>query len=135
MNWLWKLFGSPPPPPAAGADHLVYVRIPAPIDPEARGATYEDPLDAELRLAGLGCVSGGGTGLSDLDASGHREIEYCGVDIDTQNVGATRDLLRHHLPLLGCPAGTAIEYDHAGSYLRDIFDGNDWRLGQVAPPE
>ena len=52
------------PSPRADAE-FVYVLIPAPLSPFERGERFEDPLDIELRRAGIGEVSGGGTQLGE----------------------------------------------------------------------
>ena len=62
----------------AVSPELIFVRLPEPLEPNERGDRYEDPLNAELQLAGLGEVSGGGTQLSELRADGSRTIEWCG---------------------------------------------------------
>jgi hypothetical protein len=111
---------------------LVYVLIPGSVQPVDRGAQYEDALEAELQLAELGCVSGGGSLLSDEKPDGSRDIMHCGIDIDAIDVEGVRALLRTHLPELGCPTGTQIHYDGDGelSYF-DAFDGNSWSLAQL----
>jgi hypothetical protein len=108
---------------------LVYILIPGSVQPIDRGAQFEDALEAELQLAELGCVSGGGSLLSDEDADGNRDIIHCGIDIDAIDVDKVRALLRVHLPDLGCPPGTQVHYDGQGgaSYL-DAFDGESWSL-------
>jgi hypothetical protein len=85
-------------------------------------------IDAELRLAGLGCSEGGGTMLSVEDEDGESEILFCVCDVDATDVDGARALLRLHLPELGCPEGTLIQY---GENLEDRYDVNDWELAQL----
>jgi hypothetical protein len=83
-----------------------------------------------LGIAGVGYVSGGGTLLGAEKEDGSRDIEYCGIDVDAYDVAAARELLRLHLPELGCPAGTQLLYhDEADEPLQDEYDGVEWRLG------
>lgn len=107
--------------------------LPAQLEPDEREAQFAAPLDAELRLAAIGYVSGGGTLQSAPDENGDGETIYCGIDVDTVDVDAARDLLRRHLPELGCPAGTALMYDHAGAALQDGYDGERWHLARPQP--
>jgi hypothetical protein len=110
---------------------LIYILLPEPLQPVDRGARYEDPLEAELGLAGLGYVSGGGSSLGREKPDGSRDIEYCGIDVDAYDVDAVRGLLRLHLPELGCPAGTQLHYrDKADEPLQDEYDGAEWNLGR-----
>lgn len=131
MSWLKKIFDAPPSAAASDFAHFVFVKIPEPIEPDERHERYENALDAELRLAGLGEVSGGGTALSAEDADGSRQVEYIGVDVDTNDVAAARTLLRHNLPELGCPAETEIQYRDGETDLADIFDGENWTLAVI----
>ena len=105
---------------------FVYVMLPLQIEPDERQARFGDQLDAELRLAGIGYVSGGGQLLSAPDDAGEREVLFCGIDIDTIDIESTRELLRLHLPELGCPAGTCIQF---GDW-QDRFDGATWGLSE-----
>ena len=110
---------------------LIYVLLPEALQPLDRGARYEDALEAELHIAELGFVSGGGSSLGEERADGSREIEYCGIDVDTFDVDAARELLRSHLPALGCLSGTQLQYrDDADVPLQDEFVGAQWQLGQ-----
>ena len=108
---------------------LIFVVLPEALDPEERGLRYEDPIDTELQLHGLGEVSGGGTQLGEEKADGSRDIEYCGVDVDTTDVTAAREFLRTYLPTLGCPPGCRLEFRENGLNLRDEYDGTEWSIG------
>ncbi len=110
---------------------LIYILLPEPLQPLDRAARYEDPLEAELGLAGFGYVSGGGSLLSEEKPDGSRDIIFCGVDVDAYDVDAARELLRRHLPELGCPVGTQLQFgDETDEPLQDEYDGVEWRLGQ-----
>ncbi|HEY5710849.1 MAG TPA: hypothetical protein VIT38_03045 [Allosphingosinicella sp.] len=110
---------------------LIYILLPEPLQPLDRGARYEDPLEAELGVAGLGFVSGGGSSLGDEKPDGSRDIAFCGIDVDAYDLAAARALLREHLPELGCITGTQLHYrDEADQPLQDEYDGAEWRLGQ-----
>ena len=136
MNFWHKLMAKLAPSAALTPLHdrptsFIYVVLPESLQPLDRESRYGDPLDAELALADVGFVSGGGSSLSDERADGSREIEYCGIDIDAFDVDAARELLRAHLPALGCVTGTQLQYcDAADVPLQDDFDGTGWQLGQ-----
>ncbi len=132
VDALKKLVSKPIPEPS-GEGHLVYVYLPESLEPEQRAARYEDPLEAELKLSGLGWVSGGGALLSAERADGSREILHVGVDVDALDVSRVRDLLRTHLPQLGCPAGTCLQYEEFGQDLQDEYDGSLWVLARPQP--
>jgi len=103
---------------------FVFVILPGAIEPEDRDTRFGHPLDAELRLAGIGYVSGGGCLLDEPDEDDRSTIVYAGIDVDTIDIAAARAMLRDHLPELGCPVGTRIQYDD----LQDEFDGANWHL-------
>ncbi len=107
---------------------LIYVFIPEPLGPMDRGDKYEDPIIDEFERLGLGEVSGAGTALGDERPDGTRPIVSCGIDVDTDDVAATRAALRTLLPTLGCPKGTQLQYAISGKPLRDEYDGADWVL-------
>jgi hypothetical protein len=115
----------------AGSDpELIYVFLPEPLGPMDRGDKYEDPIIDELERLNLGEVTGGGTGMGDEGPDGRREIESCGIDVETGNLDATREALRELLPKLGCPAGTQLQYTLADRELQDEYDGDSWRIEQ-----
>ena len=100
--------------------------LPEDIEPMERHLRYSVSLDAELRLAGLGCSEGGATMLSEEDEDGARDVLFTVVDVDATDVDRARALLRLHLPELGCPTGTLVQYDQ----LEDRWDGEHWMLAQ-----
>ena len=111
---------------------LVYVYLPEAIGPMDRGDKYEDPIIDELERLGLGEVSGAGTQLGDEGPDGRRPIVSCGIDVDTNDVAATRAALRDLLPGLGCPQGTQIQYELSGNPFQDEYDGAEWTLEKEA---
>ncbi len=106
--------------------HFLYVLLPEDIEPDERHDRYATSLDAELRLAGLGEVTGGGTMMLEDDGA----VLFCGIDVDTFDIDAARVLLRDHLPGLGCRCGTLIEYRVDGEARCDRFDGDAWWLAE-----
>lgn len=106
------------------------VVVPGDLDPFDRHYRFSIHIDAELRLAGLGCSVGGGTlyrGVDqDDDEEGEDEIVSCILDVDATDVDGARALIRLHMPELGAPAGTLVQY---GDY-EDRFDGERWHLGE-----
>jgi hypothetical protein len=109
---------------------LVYVFLPEPLGPIDRGDKYEEPIIDELERLGLGEVSGAGSSLGDPRPDGTRPIEFCGIDVDTDDVDKTREALRVLLPKLGCPKGTQLHYRLADNPVQDEYDGADWMLGK-----
>ena len=109
------------------------VVIPGDLDPFERHYRFSVYVDAELRLAGLGCSVGGGTLYWDWDEeaeecgeAGKPEIACCILDVDATDVDGVRGLLRLDLPELGAPEGTLVQYGD----LEDRFDGETWHLGE-----
>lgn len=102
------------------------IMLPEDLDPMERHFRYSVSLDAELRLAGLGCSEGGATMMGEEAEDGTRDVLFTVVDVDATDVDAARALLRLHLPELGCPRGTLVQYDE----LEDRYDGARWTLAQ-----
>jgi len=104
------------------------VVVPGDIDPFERHYRFSVHIDAELRLAGLGCSVGGGTLYYEDDEDDEREdeIAYCVLDVDATDVHGARVLLRRHMPELGAPAGTLVQW---GEH-EDRFDGDRWLLAE-----
>ena len=96
--------------------HFFYVRIPGDIQPIERGNRFEDPLEAALQDAALGCVTGGGSQLGE----GAR-VEYCGLDVVVSDRSRGIDLIRRVLQSLGCPQAAVIE-----EYLPDYNELPVW---------
>ena len=122
LSALRRLF-RPGRTPAAGQAHssvgpsyelFVYIKIPASIAPLERARRFEDPLDAALKRAGVGEVSGGGSQLSGADDEGKRQIVFCGIDVDLTNADAGLALLHRELAHLQVPEGTVLEYERDG---------------------
>lgn len=122
FSWLRR---SPPPPKA----DLIYVYLPEPIDSAERDEKYGDPLNVELQLAGIGLVTGGGV-LAEEESG---RIIHAAVDVETHDRAAARALLRAHLPDLGCPPGTRLEW-HDGAEWQDRFTGAGWREAEPMTP-
>jgi hypothetical protein len=102
---------------------FVFIRIPEPLEPLERAEKYEDPLEESLTASGFGVLTGGGAMLAAPDADGHREFEWCGIDIDLFDFDAGLDLIRRELTRLGAPKGTILEYTLDGiAYERDIYE-------------
>jgi hypothetical protein len=73
------------------------------IEPLDRGTRYEDPLDAALRDAGVGEVTGGGSQLGELG-----EIEFAGIEIQVSNVDAALLVIARALEQAGAPMGSQL---------------------------
>jgi hypothetical protein len=88
---------------------FVFVKIQDQVLPIERGSKYEDPLDAALRTAKLGEVTGGGT-MMNKDKS----IAYVGVDVNLYDLEKGLPFLIAKLRELGAPRGSTIEYTVQG---------------------
>jgi hypothetical protein len=91
---------------SSGADDIpiVIARLNDRAQPLDRGELYEDPLDAVLREAGLGRVTGGGT---QLDENG--EVEYCEVEIELAELSERAlQVVPGLLERLGAPKGSRL---------------------------
>jgi hypothetical protein len=88
---------------------FVFVKIVESIQPIARGGKYEDPLDAALKTAKLGEVTGGGSSLSK-----EGQIRWVGVDVELSDVARGIPFLRNKLVELGAPTGSTLEYEING---------------------
>jgi hypothetical protein len=130
INKFKQMLGLSSKPPPLDTE-LIYIFFPEALQPLDRGDKYEDPLDAELSLSSLGYISGGGSSLSDEDDEGQRFVEACGVDVDTTDVSSALILLRHHLPVLGCLAGTELQYRIDDDPLLDRYDGTAWSIAEA----
>ena len=108
------------------------VAIPGDLGPFDRHYRFSVHIDAELRLAKLGCSVGGGTLYKlpnedeDGDDDAELEIICCILDVDATDVDGARALLRLHLPELGAPDGTLVQFGER----EDRFDGWIWHLNQ-----
>lgn len=94
---------------AQKAPTFVFVRINESIMPIERGQKYEDPLDAALKEAKLGKVTGGGSSLSK-----ERKIIWVGVDVDLIDLDRGLPFLKQKLFDLGAPKGSTLEYQVHG---------------------
>jgi len=114
----------------AGETEFMIVVLPGDLDPFDRHYRFSIHIDAELRLAGLGRSDGGGTLYRNVDfesdEEGEDEIVSTILDVNATDVDGARALLRLHLPELGAPEGTLIQYGDQ----EDRFDGARWHLGE-----
>lgn len=109
-------------------DYMTVV-IPGDLDPFQRHYRFSVHIDAELRLAQLGCSVGGGTLYWEPDEDepdAAPEIACCILDVDATDVNGARALLRLHLPELGAPEGTLVQFGER----EDRFDGANWHLNE-----
>lgn len=76
------------------------------VGPMDRGSRYEDPLDAVLRGAGLGEVTGGGSQLGERG-----EIQFADVEILVSNIDAAVPTIVRTLEAAGAAVGSEIRGD------------------------
>jgi len=73
------------------------------VEPLDRGTRYEDPLDAVLRQANLGEVTGGGSQLGELG-----EIEFADIEIRVENLDDALPVIVKSLEESGAAAGSQL---------------------------
>ena len=108
--------------PSGGAQdksQFVFAKIPEQIMPIEGGEKYEDLLDAVLRKAGVGEVSGGGSQMSAPDSEGRRTIEWIAIDVDLLNFENGMPILKRELLHLGASAETILEYTRDGKKVEE----------------
>lgn len=88
----------------ADGKHFFYVRIPGDIQPIERGDRFENPLEAALKRAALGSVTGGGSQMGEGSC-----VEYCGLDVVVIDRSRGIDLIRRVMQDQGCPLASVIE--------------------------
>lgn len=86
-------------------EHFVLATMWEYIKPIERGERYEDPLDANLKQAGIGEVTGGGTQLSDMCG-----IEYVDIDITLSDLERGIPLIVESLNSSGAPKGSVLKF-------------------------
>jgi hypothetical protein len=130
VSWLKKIFGkaeeAAAPSTGEFESSFVYVRMPGDVQPVERHYLFEDPIEDQLKIRNLGYVSGGGTMQSEPDENGARSIILTGIDIEADDLGGVRDLLRTLLPGLGAPMETQIEYTVGETRLQDRLTAEGW---------
>lgn len=84
--------------------HFLYVRIPGDIQPVERGSRFEEPLEAALRAAALGSVTGGGSQTGEGTS-----VEFCGLDVVVLDRAPAIELIRRVMQSAGCPKDAVIE--------------------------
>jgi hypothetical protein len=92
---------------AFAADKIttVAVKINDPVTSSDRATKYEEPLDAALKEAKVGEVTGGGNSLGKGG-----KIEWAGVDIEVTDIEKGIPLIKQKLLELGAPKGSSLEY-------------------------
>jgi hypothetical protein len=117
-------------PGALDPEKFIYIKIPGDIQPLERGELFEDRIEPVLQKRGIGSISGGGSSLGDVGPDGHREVVFCGIDIDVVDHEKTLTALREVLPELTAPAGTEIHYTTGGTRRQDVLTPTGWLLRQ-----
>ena len=108
-------------PAVTTASAFVFVKIPEQILPLDRGEKYEDPLDASLKKAQLGEVTGGSTQLSEEKPDGKKSIAWVGVDVELSDLEHGLPFLKSELKRLGAPAGTTLEFTRDGKTVTEAL--------------
>lgn len=101
---VWLVLAAPAAS-AQQASTFVFAKITDSVMPLERGSKYEDPLDAALKKAKLGEVTGGGSSLTK-----ERKIEWIGVDMELSDVVKGIPFAKSTLRRLGAPKGSTLEY-------------------------
>jgi len=108
-------------PATSIASTFVFVKIPEEILPLDRGEKYEDPLDASLKKAKLGEVTGGGTQLGKEKPNGKKSIEWVGVDVELSDFEHGLPFLKSELKRLGAPNGTTLDFTRDGKSVSEAL--------------
>jgi hypothetical protein len=92
---------------ASAADKITSVaaKINEPVSSNDRATKYEEPLDAALKEAKVGEVTGGGNSMTKGG-----KIEWAGIDIEINDVQKGIPLIKQKLLDLGAPKGSSLEY-------------------------
>lgn len=105
-----------------GSAFIAVAHISEAILPVARGAKYEDPLDATLKSAGLGRVNGGGSLLDDC-----RQVASVDVELALRDLDGALKFARTELLSLGAPTGSLLLFLRDGRPRAvDIATGNEF---------
>ncbi len=88
---------------------FVFAKIQDRVQPIERGTKYEDPLDAALKQAKFGEVTGGGSSLTKENT-----IDWVGVDIELVNLTDALAFTKKKLRELGAPKGSVLEFEKDG---------------------
>ena len=103
-----RLFGKKATPDQPS--EMIVVTLNAKLQPVDRGEHFEDPLDAVIKQAGIGEVSGGGT---QQQHSG--EIAYCDIEITLSSTAdAAVPVIIARLEELGAPKGSKLLIEKSG---------------------
>lgn len=105
---------------------FIYVVLPGDIHPHERGERFADPLQMALQAAELGEITGAGSQLDDPYPDGRPRVEFCGLDIELDQVDGARQLIMRTLQTLGAPPGTELHYTAGDARLLDRFTGECW---------
>jgi hypothetical protein len=89
---------------------FAYAQLNARVLPLDRGDLYEDPLQDALDANGWAAVTGGGT----MQQS-NGEIEYCGIDIELNDVENAVPFICKVLESCGAPRGSKLTYEINGT--------------------
>lgn len=92
---------------ASAADSITTVaaKINDPVTSGDRATKYEEPLDAALKEAKIGEVTGGGNSVAK-----NGKIEWAGVDIEINDIQKGIPFIKQKLLELGAPKGSLLEY-------------------------
>jgi hypothetical protein len=93
--------------------HFVLARFYEHIEPIDRGNRYEDPLHETLESAGIGCVTGGGSQLTE-----EGRIEFADIEIELADLDGALQTAVQALERAGAPQGSEIHLD--GKVLREF---------------
>jgi hypothetical protein len=88
---------------------FAYAQLNARVQPLDRGERYEDPLIEAISQKGWAEVTGGGTQMGE-----NGEIDYCGIDLDLQDVEKAVPLVCEVLERCGAPRGSKLTFELDG---------------------
>lgn len=102
----------------------LFIRIPAPLEPEDRVKRFDDPLEDTFEWTGLGVIVGGRTMRADADVDENRGVLFCGIDVELYDLVRGVEEIRTDLRRLEAPPGTALEFSLNGEpHALDVWEG------------
>jgi hypothetical protein len=104
---------------ASKTTFFVFAKIQDKVGPVERGVKYANPLDAALKTARLGEVTGGGSMLKK-----DKSIDWIGVDIELINLSDALEFTKKKLRELGAPKGSVLEFERGGKNVVEPIHGS-----------
>ena len=107
----------------------LFIRIPAPLEPEDRVKRFDDPLEDTFEWTGVGVIVGGRTMRADAEDVENQGVLFCGIDVELYDLVRGVAEICTDLRRLEAPPGTALEFSLNGEpHALDIWESTE-KLG------